>query len=952
MTAQFQGYTPSNTGGGPSGGAGGITVEDEGTPLATLADTLDFVGAGVTASGIGAEKTITIPGGGAASLPDLSDVVSAANTNRFALLANGTTGYVGRAIVEADISDLQAYLTAEVNDLTASVTWADVPNTNITEGSVTQHQAALSITESQISDLQHTVGVSGLGTWKYRTEITAPPASGQIRFDNANISAATEFYLHETNEGGADVSTFLELLLQDGSVLYMQDKTDGDNFVIIEISSSTDNGAYRTFGIQSIQEQGTEPGQNDDVILLTTGVAGAGVAGGDVFKVGTPVNNQLGVWTGDGTLEGDVNLVWSGTILTVGGTIQVANSGGGAILNEQVTSTNPSLIVDRGDVDTGFGSGGTNNLAVIVGGQTYATYFATGAGDGALSATYDLTTGKTASTTQTQGQAVQNSGEYTEVTTVANANDVITLGSAAVGRKITIVNRGANVLQIFPTSGGDLGQGLNASTTLAVGHSITWIGAGTAGVWAVIGFSDDQLGSVSFPLLADDGSAGAPSYSWTNDPDTGWFRTSSGSIIYSSNGSNAWQITGLAMGVAGIDGPFVLRETPTGTNPVFVPASTDQDTGIGSAAADQLSLIAGGAEIARATEALNANQFAIGASGASSVPDLTGLGDTDTGFRWAGGNVTNWLGGGSIAWNFQSTKFSSAFSNGPGLLNEVSSLTNPTVVGDHADPDTGLGANGNDTLALIAGGVEGLRVTEVAAVITVQAAGSLQMSNTSGPQLFNAAGTTTVPSLVPSRADPNTGFSAPGGDNLNLIAGSVQGFNVAESASVITNTTFGNLVGSAAGAGAMLNEAATFNNPSIVPNKTDDDTGIGYGGSDVLDLIAGASNRVRLTSGDSTFRGDWASNSSAGPALLDEDASSTNPTLVPNQADDDTGIGRDTVDGLALIAGGVSCMRVREIAAAPAVGFYTTTPIIQQTGVAVTAGGIHAALVALGIFTA
>jgi hypothetical protein len=39
-----------------------LTVEDEGTPLATAATTLDFVGAGVAASGTGAEKTITISG--------------------------------------------------------------------------------------------------------------------------------------------------------------------------------------------------------------------------------------------------------------------------------------------------------------------------------------------------------------------------------------------------------------------------------------------------------------------------------------------------------------------------------------------------------------------------------------------------------------------------------------------------------------------------------------------------------------------------------------------------------------------------------------------------------------------------------------------------------------------------------------------------------------------------
>ena len=46
------------------------------------------------------------------------------------------------------------YLTAETNDLSSAVTWANVPDANITQSSVTQHQAALSITESQISDLQ------------------------------------------------------------------------------------------------------------------------------------------------------------------------------------------------------------------------------------------------------------------------------------------------------------------------------------------------------------------------------------------------------------------------------------------------------------------------------------------------------------------------------------------------------------------------------------------------------------------------------------------------------------------------------------------------------------------------------------------------------------------------------------------------------------------------------
>jgi hypothetical protein len=39
---------------------------------------------------------------------------------------------------------------AEVNDLSAAVTWANVPDANITQTSVTQHEAALTLTEAQV----------------------------------------------------------------------------------------------------------------------------------------------------------------------------------------------------------------------------------------------------------------------------------------------------------------------------------------------------------------------------------------------------------------------------------------------------------------------------------------------------------------------------------------------------------------------------------------------------------------------------------------------------------------------------------------------------------------------------------------------------------------------------------------------------------------------------------
>ena len=47
-------------------------------------------------------------------------------------------------------TEVGAGLGAEANDLTSSVTWTNVPSANITEASVTQHEAALSISQGQV----------------------------------------------------------------------------------------------------------------------------------------------------------------------------------------------------------------------------------------------------------------------------------------------------------------------------------------------------------------------------------------------------------------------------------------------------------------------------------------------------------------------------------------------------------------------------------------------------------------------------------------------------------------------------------------------------------------------------------------------------------------------------------------------------------------------------------
>ncbi len=80
----------------------------------------------------------------------------------------------------------------------------------------------------------------------------------------------------------------------------------------------------------------------------------------------------------------------------------------------------------------------------------------------------------TASTTQSQGQQ-QLTTDINEISTVNTINDVVTLPSAEAGLEILIINNGANILQIYPAFGDNLGVGLNTSTTLIAGNIITFV---------------------------------------------------------------------------------------------------------------------------------------------------------------------------------------------------------------------------------------------------------------------------------------------------------------------------------------------------------------------------------------------------------------------------------------------------------------------------------------------
>jgi len=307
------------------------------------------------------------------------------------------------------------YITSvtETNDLTSAVTWADVPDANITQSSVTQHQAALSITESQISDLQSyitagsttsltnkTFDANGTGNSISNIEV-ADLASGVLDTDLNSVAgtdttlasakaiktyvdtvAAAGIHYHDSvrvesptnlnaayNNGTAGVgatltnSGTLAAISIDGVSLSLNDRV-----LIYNQTNTTHNGVYTvtTVGSASVAWVLTRSTDTDSYGASDPDSLGEG----DAFFVreGTTGAGELYVMTTSGTITfGTTNITFSviaetavysaGQSLTLSGTEFSVTAG--SISSTQLTSAVRLDILDSAGtiVKTLFGSG-------------------------------------------------------------------------------------------------------------------------------------------------------------------------------------------------------------------------------------------------------------------------------------------------------------------------------------------------------------------------------------------------------------------------------------------------------------------------------------------------------------------------------------------------------------------------------------------------------------------
>ena len=206
------------------------------------------------------------------------------------------------------------------------------------------------------------------------------------------------------------------------------------------------------------------------------------------------------------------------------------------------------------------------------------------------------------------------------------------------------------------------------------------------------------------------------------DGDTGFFETSDDVLRLSIGTLERFQWdTNQFEGVAA-NAPAFVNTTPSTTVPTLRPNKTDTDTGIGHGA-DQLSLIAGAKEMLRLVETGTATTDqviitpAVVSPAGGATPTLA-FGDGDTGFYENADDELSIAVNGARQWYYSGVSFRGNAADSPALENNTPTSTDPNIIPNRSDLNTGLGWAAADHLSLVTGGVESQRLHATTAQTT------------------------------------------------------------------------------------------------------------------------------------------------------------------------------------------------------------------------------------------
>ena len=185
-----------------------------------------------------------------------------------------------------------------------------------------------------------------------------------------------------------------------GASIQIANLTVGDSIDFSVSQSSGSGGATAEWGgitgtlSSQVDLQAELDAKQGDITLTTTGTSGASTFDGttlnvpiypsgvgDVIKVGTPENNQIGVWTGDGTIEGDSSILVDASSVTINpaiidnAIISVNTSGEARVFGLSETRIESNLFVEFG---TPITDGIADTMQIDVAGRTVTLLSYTG----------------------------------------------------------------------------------------------------------------------------------------------------------------------------------------------------------------------------------------------------------------------------------------------------------------------------------------------------------------------------------------------------------------------------------------------------------------------------------------------------------------------------------------------------------------------------------------------
>jgi hypothetical protein len=171
-----------------------------------------------------------------------------------------------------------------------------------------------------------------------------------------------------------------------------------------------------------------------------------------------------------------------------------------------------------------------------------------------------------------------------------------------------------------------------------------------------------------------------------------------------------------------------------------------------------------------------------------------------------------------------------------------------------------------------------------------------------------------------------TEYHSQSGANILLRPGGATALTLAPTTFLATFA--GTVVLSNAAGPTLLNEAATATNPTLIPNRADPDTGIGWASANILTLITNGAEALRLdASQNATF---------VGAISVDNTTDSTSGTTGSIHTDGGLGVAKRVVVGTNLGLGGTSpTLHMLQFPATGgdiAVGRYSTAGTVARIG--------------------